>query len=582
MSFLLPDIAQNTDLVAFAVKVDGQEVQRDHRFLRIEVNREVNRIPSARLVILDGDPAAQTFDVSSSDIFIPGKEIEILAGYHNDVTPVFKGTIIKHAIKVSASQASTLIVECRDKVYKMSLGRKNRMFDDISDSDMISMILSEYGIANEVASTSDSHEKILQYNVSDWDFINIRAEMNGLFVFADDGNVAIKKIDTGLPPSLAISYGANLISFDAEIDARTQVSGINAQSWDSAGQELLQMEGAASVGNQPGNLNAEALAAAGIDLLTLRHSGQISDKELKAWSDAMLSRSRMAGNTGNLAIHGHPEIKPGQMVVLNGLGARFNGNAFVSGVRHVIDGGSWLSHLSYGLPFETFAQRFKDNLQEMPASGLTPSVYGLQVGIVTLLQNDPKGEFRVKVRLPAINASDEGIWARLALPYAGDDRGLLFRPEIGDEVVVGFMNDDPRNPVIIGSVHSSAKPAPVDGSDNNNEKVLVTRSGMKIAFDDDKKMIEISTPRGYFLKLDEDSQEIILEDNSGNTVKLNANGIAVESMNNIHIQAGGDVKIEGMNVDISASAQMTAQGSAGLEASSSGTTVIKGSLVQIN
>jgi uncharacterized protein involved in type VI secretion and phage assembly len=270
------------------------------------------------------------------------------------------------------------------------------------------------------------------------------------------------------------------------------------------------------------------------------------------------------------------------VIALGGLGARFNGNAPVSGVRHVLDQGSWLTHVSFGVTFETFAQRFKENLQEFPAAGLVPSVYGLQVGIVTQLENDPKSDYRIKVKLPAINPDDEGIWARLALPHAGSDRGFVFRPEIGDEVVVGFMNDDPRNPVVTGSLHSSAKPAPVEGSDDNNEKALVTRSGMKIAFDDDKKVIEISTPRGYFLKLDEDSQEIVLEDGNGNTVKLSTDGIAIESMKDINIKAGGDVKIEGMNVEIAASVQLKAEGSAGLEASSSGMTVIKGSLVQIN
>lgn len=583
MSFSLPNIASNTDLVSLTVKVDGQEVHRDHRFVRIEVTREVNRIPSARLVIADGDPAEQDFIVSSSDVFIPGKEIEILAGYHSDVLPIFKGVIIKHGIKVSNTQASALIVECRDNVFKMGIGRKNRMFDDSSDSDMISAMLMEYGLANEVESTLDVHEKIVQYNVSDWDFVNLRAEMNSLFVFVDDGNVEVKKFNTLQTPAMIVSYGANLIGFEAEIDSRSQFRTVKAQSWDSAGQEMLEMEGSGATGAQPGNITADELSVvSGLDFLTLRHSGQISDKELKAWSDAMLNRSRMAANTGNLTIHGNADIKPGQMINLHGLGDRFNGNAAVSGVRHVVDGGSWLTHLSYGLAFESFAQRFKENLQEVPASGLVPSVFGLQSGIVTQLENDAKGENRIKVKLPSINSSDEGLWARLALPFAGSDRGFVFRPEIGDEVVVGFMNDDPRNPVVIGSLHSSAKPSPVAGSDDNNEKVLITRSGMKIAFDDDKKIIEISTPGGYFLKMNEDEKEIALEDGNANSIKLNSDGISIESSKDINIKAGGDIKIEGINVELSASVQMKAQGSAGFEASSSGTTVIKGSLVQIN
>jgi Rhs element Vgr protein len=407
--------------------------------------------------------------------------------------------------------------------------------------------------------------------------------MNSLFLFVENGSVLVKKFDTTLSPSAAVSYGANLISFEAEVDARSQFQSIKAQSWDSAGQEMIEMESVGSANVLPGNLTPEELAeVSGLDFLMLRHSGQISDKELKAWSDAMMNRSRLAGNTGNLTLHGNAALLPGQLIALDGLGDRFNGNAPVSGVRHVLDQGSWLTHVSFGLNFETFAQRFRENLQEIPASGLTPSVYGLQAGIVSQLENDPKSDYRIKVKLPAINPNDEGIWARLALPHAGSGRGMVFRPEIGDEVVIGFMNDDPRNPVVIGSLHSSANPSPVDGTDDNHEKILVTRSGMKIAFNDEKKVIEISTPRGYFLKLDEDSQEIMLEDENGNSVKLNIDGISIESVKDITIKAGGDVRIEGMNIELAASVQLKAEGSAGLEASSSGMTVIKGSMVQIN
>jgi Rhs element Vgr protein len=583
MVSILPNSTLNTGLVTFTVKIDGQDVSSDYRILQVDVMREVNRIPSAKLIIADGDPALQDFEVSSSAGFIPGKAIEIQAGYALSEETIFKGIIVKHGIKVSDSQSSMLIIECRDDAYKMSIGRNNKSFDESSDSDIISGIVSNYGLTNDVDPTTAIHDKIIQYNVSDWDFVNLRAEMNSLFVMVDDGHVEVKKLDPGRTAVMPLSYGASILGFEAEIDSRNQFKGIKAESWDSAGQEIIEMEGQSQPIPDPGNLTSDELAnVAGLDFLMLRHSGQITDAELKAWSDAMLNRSRLARNVGRIKIQGIPDLKPGQVVELQGLGNRFNGNAIITAVRHEIADGDWNTRLVYGLKFETFAQNFKETLQQMPASGLIPAVHGLQAGVVTVLENDPKSEFRIKVKLPAINPNDEGLWARIALPDAGNNRGMIFMPEIGDEVIVGFMHDDPRNPVILGMLHSSALPAPFAAKDTNHQKAMVTRSGMKIAFDDEKKIIEISTPGGYNFHLDEDQQEILLEDANANKIKMSADGITLESSKDIVLKASGDVTIEGMNIAQKASAQLKIEGSAGVEAKSSGTMVIKGSIVQIN
>ena len=65
----------------FTILSDGEAVPREHQVLSIVVNRGVNRIPMATLVVRDGDAAAQTFAVSETDYFVPGKIIEIKAGY---------------------------------------------------------------------------------------------------------------------------------------------------------------------------------------------------------------------------------------------------------------------------------------------------------------------------------------------------------------------------------------------------------------------------------------------------------------------------------------------------------------------
>jgi uncharacterized protein involved in type VI secretion and phage assembly len=174
------------------------------------------------------------------------------------------------------------------------------------------------------------------------------------------------------------------------------------------------------------------------------------------------------------------------------------------------------------------------------------------------------------------------VWARLATLDAGDSRGTYFRPEIDDEVVVGFLDSDPRFPVVLGQCHSSAKPAPEPAKDDNNVKGYVSRSKMKLTFDDDKKVVVLETPSGNKLTLSEDDKTVSVVDQNGNSVALDDGGITLKSAKDLVLSASGDVKVEGTNVSLKARASLTADGQSGVDITSSGSLAIKGSLVRIN
>lgn len=149
-------------------------------------------------------------------------------------------------------------------------------------------------------------------------------------------------------------------------------------------------------------------------------------------------------------------------------------------------------------------------------------------------------------------------------------------------MIVGFINDDPRDAVVLGMMNSSAKPAPLAAEDTNNKKGFVTRSKMKMIFDDDKKSFSLETPAGKKFIIDEDAGLIKMEDENGNKFILNSDGISIESCKEIKMKATTDIKTEGVNMEIKASASLKAEASASAEIKSSGTMTVKGSLVQIN
>ena len=307
----------------------------------------------------------------------------------------------------------------------------------------------------------------------------------------------------------------------------------------------------------------------------------ISEAELQAWADGERTRSAFAKVRGRARTQGFPAIGPGDILELAGVGARFAGKALVSGVRHEINTKNWETDISIGLPTETLVAK-EQGVTGPGACGLLPAIGGLHLGLVTALEGDPDGEERIQVRIPAIDPAGEGTWARLATLDAGSSRGIVFRPEIGDEVVLGFLDQDPRNPVVVGQLHSSAKASPIPASDDNHEKGFVTRSGIELKFDDDKKVVVLKTPNANTFTVSDEDGGLKLEDENGNTLTLDANGITLESASDLTLKASGDVKVEGSNVQASAQSQFKAEGSAGAEVSSSASTTIKGSMVQIN
>ncbi|CAL2082203.1 type VI secretion system tip protein VgrG [Tenacibaculum sp. 190524A05c] len=572
--------SKSADLITFKILIEGEELSKVYEVKNITVSKEVNKIPTAQIILIDGDPSARDFELSNEDLLIPGKEIEITAGYHSDEETIFKGIVIKHNLRIRANSAQ-LIIECKDEAVKMTIGRKSKYFYESSDSDIFEEIIGEYGLSSDVESTNHTHPELVQYNASDWDFLVSRAQANGKLCFVDDGTITIAKPDISQSEIETVTFGGSLLDFDAEIDARHQVSKVAAYGWNHADQELIEVEGKDPSVSLNGNLSSGDLTdVIGLESLELRHGGVVTDTELQDWADAKWLFQQLAKVRGRIKFQGIPSVKPNTVLKLEGVGDRFNGNIYVTGVQHVITNGNWVANAQFGLSTEWFSETF--DISSKPASGLLPAIQGLQVGIVSQLEEDPDGEDRILVQIPIINNEEEGIWCRVSSPDAGENRGIYFRPEIGDEVIIGFINQDPNDAIVLGMLHSSAKPSPITAADDNHEKGIITRSEMKVLFDDDKKIITIETPAGKVISLDEDEGAITIEDDNSNVIVINSDGISMESAGDIAIKASGDVNIEGTNVSIAANAEFKAEGSAGAEVSTSAIAVLKGSLVQIN
>lgn len=587
---IIPNPSQH-DTISYEISLGGSKMDSSYEILSISIDKEVNRIPTAKILLKDGDAALGSFEISNKEDFLPGREIEIKLGFDSDNKKAFKGIITKQQVKVKENGNTQLQIECKDAAMRMTLGRKSKYYLDQKDSEVMDSIISAYAdLKSDVEATTLKHKELIQHHLSDWDFIALRAEANGQLLFVNDAELKIESPKTDPDPVLQVTYGSSIMEFEAEMDLRSQWSKVEAHSWDYKNQGLFTAEvDEASGFTQLGNVNSSDLASANkLEKFLLHHSGNLLEQELKAWAEGAMLRSRLAKIRGRARFTGFAEIKPGDMVKIAGVGDRFNGKAFVTAVRQEVGDGTWYTNIQFGLDPARYSSLYQD-IDDFPAAGLLGSIQGLQIGKVLQLENDPDAEDRILVKIPIIENNSNGTWVRVACLDAGSDRGTFFRPEVDDEIIVGFINNDPRHAIMLGMLNSSAKPAPLKGADANDEKGIFTRSNMRVHFNDATKTINIDTPAGNSIILDEDGKKIEIKDQNSNKITMDSNGIIMESPKNIEIKAGAELKISagtkmeiiGKTMTLKSDTNVNIN-SAMTKINSDGVTEIKGSLVKIN
>ncbi len=587
---LIPNTSTH-NVVSLTILVNEEVLNPGYQILSLVVDKEINRIPVAKIILRDGDASARTFAISDTEALIPGNKIMIKIGLDGNNQQVFKGIITRQAVKVKENGDGELHIECRHEAVKMTVGRHSRYYENIKDNRLFDELIGRYdALQSDTEETRLAHKELVQHNLTDWDFMLLRAEANAMLVNINEDTVKIARPDTAPEPVLQITYGSSILEFEAEMDARTQWKNVKATSWDYTNQQLFNADTSEAASfSQHGNIDGSSLAdAINLTDYELHHSGHVLEQELQDWVEGIMIRSRLAKIRGRAKVTGFSGIKPGDMVKLEGVGDRFKGKALVTAVKQEVGNGQWDTHIQFGLDPDRYANIHQD-VSDLPAAGLTGAIHGLQIGVVVQLENDPEGEDRIRVRIPIIDNNDQGIWTRIASLDAGDNRGAFFRPEIGDEVIVGFINDDPSDAIVLGMLNSSAKPAPIIAQDANDEKGFTTRGQMHLQFNDRTRTIIIDTPAGNSITLDEQGTKIEIKDQNSNTITMNPSGIKMESPINVEIKAGvnltlaagATLSIGGMSLGVKADAELNLEGALA-KLSAQGITTISGSLVKIN
>jgi phage protein D len=592
---------------SFTITFNGSVLPDKLMVYKISTFEEVNKIARAKIEIIGGDTALHLFPESEEKAFQPGSEVKISMGFNQLNKVVFSGIVVKHSISIkpgyqNAYYKNLVVLECADKAISMTYQKNSEIFEKKTDSVIFSSLITAEGVTKIITSTTYTHPFLIQHEMTNWDFLLLRAKANGFVVFNSQGKLIVGKPIPSFFTLLfsflntTLIYGDNISDFEGEIDATTQLQGVSAGTFNPYTNAAVSQTGSEPTGlPAQGDLTGKKLGiVASPPILKMNYNSPMLSSELKVYADALLVLSRIQRIRGTITFRGLNKFSLGDIVSLKGFGSHFDGNTLITGIEHNMADGVYLTKIKFGLPPNILNGDKTPN--QLP---IYNPIKGLHIGKVTKIDADPAGEYKIQVLIPSLKQTGLGVWARLSHLYATAKAGSFFIPEVGSSVVVGFLNEDPRFPVVLGSLYNSTNSPPVTMSATNSKKAIYSKSLLKLEFDDKDKILTLLTPGGNSIIISDKAKGITITDMNGSTIKMSSSGIFMSSTSDITIKSGkklnlvgttgiavscaaGDVGMKGLNIAAEGKIKASLKGTLQAELVASGQTVVKGGIVMIN
>jgi phage protein D len=485
----------------------------------------------------------------------PGKALKISATTGAGEHRIFDGEIVGLE-PAFAPHAQRCVIRAFDRIHRLSRGRKVRSFLNVTDGDVFTKLAQECGLKVKCGATNKVHKYLFQNNETNLEFIRTRAATLGYVAYVHE-KVLVVDVPKADGATVELEWAKNLKEFHPTLTTMDQISGATARGWDPEHRQEVVGRATEGVGrpeigqSQAGG--ALAKKAFGIDAGTLAAYSPIRDQaqaDMLAKAVAAAHTSRFVEAEGTCA--GQPEIVAGTPLKIKGVGDRFSGTYLVTSCRH-----------EYGQD-KTFTTSFSvsgrnpSNLLSLLKNPAPPAPHrGLVIGIVTD-NNDPDKLGRVKVKYPWLAPDQESFWARVVTVGGGPDRGVGFLPEINDEVLVGFEQDDIQYAYVLGGLWNG-KDAPPEGvtkapaGGKVQKRVIRTRVGHQITFDD--------TDGGGGIEIVDKSKNSVKIDTGSNSLMIEVKGdVAIDAKGTIKLKATGPVEISGMKTTVEGKSMVEIKG----------------------
>lgn len=533
--------------------IDGNNVGLDNLLKEGTVHFELNKISFAKFTFIANQESTDVENLAINSLNRKSDDsplnIEVKINYKNNSVTFFKG-IIKSLEKQNTDSQIIAKIECKDQGFILTKPIEVNENNTEVFSDRLEKYVANANLTLDQAENYSFLNEVITHNAATvpWDYLVGFLDSVGLMTALRNGE--FKTIDIANPSTVkyVAENGSNVFSFSSKKDSEKIKSLVTIESWDADNQEVRKV-----TSEQDGERNEQRISI----------NQNYQEATMQRIADAIIIKSNLASVHGKVNTYGNLEAKAGDYIGFSKMNADVNDKTFlITSEVHTIENGGWKTEYTFGLETEkSFTENTTSGVNNSQAQvGQSNSINGLQIGIVT--DNvDPENLFRVKVRIPLLAENGEGIWARLATLNASKEMGSYFIPDVDDEVIVGCLGNSPDAPIILGSLYSSSNIPPFTITEDNYIKGFVTKEGTKIILDDEKKSIEISTQNGNKLTISDDLKGLTIEDENTNKIVLDNNGITLESCKDFTVKATGNIKIEGVQTAVEASAIMELKGS---------------------
>jgi type VI secretion system secreted protein VgrG len=245
----------------------------------------------------------------------------------------------------------------------------------------------------------------------------------------------------------------------------------------------------------------------------------------------------------------------------------------ITDIAHIVDENGCYSNQFTAIP---------DSLPHPPVyQDLQKPVGNIEIAEV-VDNKDPEKLGRVKIKFFWQRSDAESVWVRVSTLYSGAGKGILFTPETGAQVIVGYQHNDPSQPMLLGSLYPKT-----DGeaytSDDNKLKQIQTKGGNYITFDDTDNDQRIVLSNENYNKT---SISLSFKDNGTIEIKtegslsLEGKDISIKSQT-LKIQADQTIEMEAQQSAKLKSAQFKIESDASMEVSTQGSLKIEGASVDV-
>jgi len=518
----------------------------------------------------------------------------------NNPVTVMNGEITAIEPEFAENLSAMLTIRGYDKSHRLNRATKSVVHVQKTDSDIVTTLCSSAGLSATVEATTQVYKHVFQDNQTDLAFLHKLAKRNGYEILVDGSTLYFRK-PTGALGQVSLEWGKDLRSFQPRLSAARQVNQVTVKGWDVGTKQAIVGQATTS-STQPaigfGQWGGQAAQSAFSSATRVEVRRPVETQaEADTLAKAILDQINAEFVVADGISFGLPNLVAGKKVNITKVGAKFGGNYIVTAATHIL------------VPNEPYETHFTvegadhrlvvDLVEEAAAPDDLASQYwgGVVPAIVTNVNNTERERGEVKVKFPWIDDALESTWARVASIGGGATRGLMWLPEVNDEVLVAFEHGDFNRPYIVGGLWNGSDAPPeaigtVVQSGKVETRTLKTRVGHTVRFTDTSgsEMIEIigkdgasSKNSGTHITFDIANKKLILLSPANIEIKSANNIISIDSSNKVTVTATGDisvgtqsgkVEIKGMTVSI--------QATGSLELKATGNTTVKGAVVQIN